>query len=284
MGYLYRHVRLDKNEVFYIGIGGFDKREPLNSYKRAFSNRNRNYHWHNVVNITDYIVDIILDNLTFEEAIEKEIEFVKIYGRKDLEVGTLVNMTDGGEGHKTFSEESINKIKKSLTGRILSDETKQKISMKSKGLPKHTEEYKKEVGDRMLGNLYRLGKKLSESSKDKLSKSRKGKKHSDETKSKISKSKTGKKVSEEEANRLRNLRKFTKLSEETKKKLSESQTKRYLDPNVIMYGSKLYIDQVISIKTIEINIPNDELAQKYNVSEKTIERVKKGKTWKHVIV
>ena len=26
-GYIYRHIRVDTNEVFYIGSGGFDKSE-----------------------------------------------------------------------------------------------------------------------------------------------------------------------------------------------------------------------------------------------------------------
>ena len=32
MAYLYRHIRLDKNEPFYIGIGS----NELNNYKRAY--------------------------------------------------------------------------------------------------------------------------------------------------------------------------------------------------------------------------------------------------------
>lgn len=42
MGYLYRHIRLDKNEPFYIGIGGFDKTEKEFSYRRAYKIYRRN--------------------------------------------------------------------------------------------------------------------------------------------------------------------------------------------------------------------------------------------------
>jgi len=46
--YLYRHLRSDKNEVFYIGIGTkYDNnyRKYPNEYLRAFSHKNRNKYW-----------------------------------------------------------------------------------------------------------------------------------------------------------------------------------------------------------------------------------------------
>jgi hypothetical protein len=103
-GYLYRHIRLDKNEVFYVGIG-FDEK-----MKRAYSSHSRNRHWRNVVNITEYDVEILFIDLPKEQLVEKEKEFIALYGRKDLNEGTLVNMTDGGDGavryrfkhHKTW--------------------------------------------------------------------------------------------------------------------------------------------------------------------------------------
>ena len=71
MAYLYRHIRLDKNEPFYIGIGSDEK------YKRAYSKKSRNKYWSNIANITEYEVEIMLDNLTWEEVCKKEIEFVR---------------------------------------------------------------------------------------------------------------------------------------------------------------------------------------------------------------
>lgn len=106
MAYVYRHVRLDKSEVFYVGIGSDEK------YERSKTSKNRNKYWHNIVKNTPYEVEIMLDDLTWEEACEKEKEFIKLYGRKDLKEGTLVNMTDGGEG---------------AFGVLVSEETKQKI-------------------------------------------------------------------------------------------------------------------------------------------------------------
>lgn len=91
---MYRHIRLDKNEVFYIGIGKDNK----GKYERAYSKCKRNEHWFNIVSITDYEVEILIDNITWEEAGQKEIEFIKIYGRSCVNEGTLANISEGGIG------------------------------------------------------------------------------------------------------------------------------------------------------------------------------------------
>lgn len=98
--YLYRHIRLDTNEPFYVGIGtkiGKCGTEKCN-YSRAFSRYSRNFLWKNVTNKTDYEVEILLESDDYEFIKQKEIEFIALYGRRDLGEGTLVNMTDGGDG------------------------------------------------------------------------------------------------------------------------------------------------------------------------------------------
>jgi hypothetical protein len=92
--YVYRHIRLDKNEPFYIGIGN-----KVN-YSRAYEKdpSKRNIIWNRIVSKSDYEVDIIFDGLTKDEASEKEKEFISLYGRIDLETGCLCNMTNGGDG------------------------------------------------------------------------------------------------------------------------------------------------------------------------------------------
>jgi hypothetical protein len=109
MAYVYKHIRKDTNEVFYVGIGTDNK----GKYSRAHSLR-RNGFWHVIRNKTDYSVEILFDNLTWEEACVKEKELIKEHGRKDLGLGTLCNLTDGGEG---------------AVGVIVSDETKKKMSV-----------------------------------------------------------------------------------------------------------------------------------------------------------
>jgi hypothetical protein len=124
MAYLYRHIRLDKNEPFYIGIGS-DSR-----LKRAFEQSRRNKYWYNITNKTDYEVDILIDDLTWEEACEKEKEFIELYGRRDINTGTLVNLTGGGDGaYKTVpSIETRNKLSLKAKGKIYKDSTKKLIS------------------------------------------------------------------------------------------------------------------------------------------------------------
>jgi hypothetical protein len=91
-GYLYRHIRKDKDEVFYIGIG-FEK-----NHARAYSHHSRNRYWKNIVALTDFDVEVLFDNLPEKQLVEKEKEFIALYGRKDLKEGVLANMTDGGDG------------------------------------------------------------------------------------------------------------------------------------------------------------------------------------------
>lgn len=75
--------------MFYIGIG--------DNEKRAYSQRSRNRHWKNIAK-KGYEVEVLFEDLTWEQACEKEKEFIALYGRKDLGAGTLVNLTDGGDG------------------------------------------------------------------------------------------------------------------------------------------------------------------------------------------
>lgn len=87
---LYRHIRLDKNEVFYVGIS--------DNENRPYSKFSRNKYWKNIIKNTEYKVEIVLDGLSRKEVEEKEKEFISLYGRKDLKKGTLVNLTNGGTG------------------------------------------------------------------------------------------------------------------------------------------------------------------------------------------
>jgi len=114
MAYLYIHTRLDKNEIFYVGIG----KDTNGKYTRAFSKKRRNSFWKYIVNKSEYKVDIIYDNVTWDEACQKEINFIKHYGRRDLKLGTLVNLTNGGDGVNgyTHSLEQLLKISKKSKG------------------------------------------------------------------------------------------------------------------------------------------------------------------------
>jgi len=146
MAYLYRHIRLDKNEPFYVGIA--------THLKRAYDKSSRkNKIWKSIIAKTDYEVQILFDDLTREEALEKEKEFISIYGRIDLKNGTLSNHTDGGE----YFNGLWNK------GRKASEETKAKQREAAKNKPPMSEETK-----RKISNSHK-GKSISEETKIKLS-------------------------------------------------------------------------------------------------------------------
>ena len=55
-----------------VGIG--------TTIKRAHTKKSRNDHWHNIVNKVGYDVEIIYEDISWEEACEKEIELIKKYG------------------------------------------------------------------------------------------------------------------------------------------------------------------------------------------------------------
>ena len=126
MAYVYRHIRLDKNEPFYIGIGKSDS-----DFNRAYSHKNRNVYWNNIVNVTKHRVEIMLQDITWEQACEKEIEFIDLY-KKNTQNGSLCNIADGGGGG--FLGDEINeKRKKALIGHIVTQKTRDKIAAKAKG-------------------------------------------------------------------------------------------------------------------------------------------------------
>jgi len=106
MALLYRHLK-PCGEVFYIGIGI--------SKKRAYSKYGRNKHWLNTVNKYGYEVQILTNNIEYDLAKELEINLISYYGRKDLNLGKLVNMTDGGEGFSNMNLEEKSKRKIRLT-------------------------------------------------------------------------------------------------------------------------------------------------------------------------
>lgn len=153
--YLYRHIRLDKNVPFYIGIGSHY--ETGKSYHRAYVKSNRNPFWKAIVAKTDYEVEIMLDDLTHTQVVEKEKEFISLYKLR-INGGTLCNLTLGGEGTLGYkhTEQHKARIRSWTAGIKLPEERKIAI-----------------------GNFHR-GKKLSEEHKLKFAYTSKGKKFSSE--------------------------------------------------------------------------------------------------------
>ena len=153
---VYRHIRTDKNEPFYIGIG--------KNISRAYSKKNRNKYWYNIVSKVNFEIEILFEGVSWEFAKKKEKEFIALYGRRDLSNGTLCNMTDGGDGcaGNKMSEEARNKIREARKGKKRSKQTIERIRQGHIG-NKHSEETKnkmsiaksKKVLHIKSGNIYK---------------------------------------------------------------------------------------------------------------------------------
>jgi len=231
MAVLYRHIRLDKNEPFYIGIGKTEK--------RAYSIHSRNKHWKSIVNKHGYKVQIMLDDLTWEEACEKEREFIALYGRKEFG-GLLCNLTDGGDGILNPSAETKQKMSEAAKGKTHSAETRAKLSAIQKGKPKppFSAEHRAKMSEAAKGKIMSVearakmsaankGKIMSAETKAKIGEASKGRTHSAETKAKISI------ISKEKSNLGRT------LSAETKAKISEASKGKPKSPRSAEHCAKI---------------------------------------------
>lgn len=113
--YLYQHVREDKNEIFYIGIGTKrpDKSTFYLTYERAHS-KARNNLWKKIVAKTNYKVEVALESKHLDFIREVEVAFIKLYGRIKYNNGILSNLAEGGEynnGTLLSQEEVESRIK-----------------------------------------------------------------------------------------------------------------------------------------------------------------------------
>ena len=68
--YVYRHIRLDTNTVFYVGKG---------HAKRAYSKSDRNRYWGRITKNFEWKVELIETDLSEEEAYSREIYWIDYY-------------------------------------------------------------------------------------------------------------------------------------------------------------------------------------------------------------
>jgi len=158
---VYQHIRLDTKEVFYIGIG---------IPSRPFNKVNRSKLWKRVVAKAGYEIEVIINNVSWSEAIDIEKYLIKFYGRRDLGLGNLINMTDGGDGrvNQIVSEETRDKLSKAKIGKLATEETKVNMSISHLG-KKNSEESKIKVSNSLKGHTgWNTGFKHSEESKLKM--------------------------------------------------------------------------------------------------------------------
>lgn len=182
--YVYTHATID-GRVFYVGKG---------KGKRSVDIRNRNkYWWHIVKKYKAYVTNIVRHGLTCTESLNLEIALIAKLKKKHK----LCNLTDGGQGTsgRIISNETRLKMSKSSkgnkrsVGRVLSEETKKKIGDAHRGKKRKpfTLETRLKMSTATKGkNNPMYGKKTSKETKLKLSIAGKGRRHTEESKLKMS--------------------------------------------------------------------------------------------------
>ena len=177
--YVYMAWHPVSNEPIYVGKGCRNRHKTHNYLARKKRHYNRMIARH-VEQYGPMIFEIIREGLSDAEAISTEISLIHHFGRVDTGSGTLLNLTDGGEGVSgPKTPEWCANISAALKGKIRSAEHSANISFAKKGHPSHQNQ-KAAVSARLKG----VPKTAEHNAKN--SASNKGKKRSPETCARVS--------------------------------------------------------------------------------------------------
>lgn len=171
---VYKHT--SPSGKVYIGITCQELRKRFmngKGYKQCprMANAIKRYGWDNFKH------EILFEGLTKEEAEKKEIELIQKYKSNDKRFG--YNIENGGNTSGTHSEETKRKISQGNLGKVVSEESIQKMREAHKGKQmgelnpfygrKHTEECKNQHSEFMKGNQYNKGNHHSDEFKKRKS-------------------------------------------------------------------------------------------------------------------
>jgi hypothetical protein len=172
MDIFYTYVYYDPsrdNEPIYVGKGKNDRAwKHLNKKgMHPFIQRLQFMRRHNITPVIGFYA-----GFDEEFALFLEEELIRKFGRKDLGLGTLLNLTEGGEGvsgsRKIFSVEHKKKLSIALSGKPKSGEHKQHIKDKRK-LQIISEETSQKISDSHMGEKnHFFGKKHTEEAKARM--------------------------------------------------------------------------------------------------------------------
>jgi hypothetical protein len=129
--YVYAHYKPKSSIPFYIGKG---------CGNRAMDTKRRNVFWNRVVSKYGFRYKILECNLEEMFAFDLEANYIACYGRRDLGLGPLVNLTSGYDGLFEISPETRKLWSKQRSGIVpwnknipWSEESKRKMSNAAKG-------------------------------------------------------------------------------------------------------------------------------------------------------
>jgi hypothetical protein len=110
------------HEPFYVGRG-VGNRYRMHLYRAKqktglVTKRNLNRIRGILYEGMEPIIEFVKKDISYEESVELEVYTISTIGRKDLEKGPLLNLTDGGEGPNgyVFTEDVKQKIREKVTG------------------------------------------------------------------------------------------------------------------------------------------------------------------------
>jgi hypothetical protein len=132
MYYVYLLSYPESKVPFYVGVGKVNRRSNVpreqqhivDAKKLAEGKKLNKANLHKLHTINKILATgqmPLIEKLSTHEteiaAFEEEVRLIKLYGRKDLGLGPLTNLTDGGEGGVNPSPLTVAKIKAKNTGR-----------------------------------------------------------------------------------------------------------------------------------------------------------------------
>lgn len=240
---VYKHTS-PSNKV-YIGITSRKAEKRWNSgsgyaNNEYFTHAIKKYGWDNFKH------EILFENLSREEACEKEKELIEKYGSNSRDKG--YNITGGGEVNYA-SEEGRKRISIANKGKQVSVKTRIRISKARVGYSMGDESRKKLSDTRKSMNLHM----------------------SDEHRKKIIKANTGKEMSQETRNKIRQGLQGKTKSLSHRKKLSEARMGKYTG------GDNPIAEAIICIETGKVYECMSDADRELNVSRGSVSKCIAGK-------
>lgn len=190
----------------YIGQSKNVKRRLLGHFSCLkickHENRHLQFAWNKYGE--NVFISYVLEECSLEDMDNREVFYIQKFNTMNDKFG--YNLENGGNKNKVMSAETRNRISISRIGKsFMSEEGRRRIGERARKRKtrlgsKMTEDNKRKLLEVHRGNKYTLGYKHTEANKKKFSEQRKGNKyrlgipHSEETKKKISESLRGKRL------------------------------------------------------------------------------------------